>query len=186
MLASISGLVIQALCYLFCIIFLPPDFSGEYANFSVESNFIIIFGMSLNMASVTILGIKVGDEKQILASGGFTMFAIALGLSISSLYEVVTIVDQESFDKSYFINSSSTLLYVPAILLISTYKNFSKWIHYLGVLTVIPALIGTILFVFKVASNVTIDIITTIGYLLLAFTQLMWAVNIYLNYRKKD
>jgi hypothetical protein len=182
--ACISGLVVQFLCYLFCLLFLPPDFSGEYAVFSIESNFIIIFGMSLNMASVTILGIKAGDERQLLAAGGFTMFAIALGISISSLYEVVTIVDKESFDKSYFINSSSTFLYVPAVLLISTYKSFSKWIHYLGVVTVVPALTGVVLFTFKLASNVTIDIIVTIGYVLLSFTQLMWATNIYLVYRK--
>jgi hypothetical protein len=182
--ACISGLVIQFLCYVFCMLFLPPDFSGEYAVFAMESNFIIIFGMSLNMASVTILGIKAGDERQLLASGGFTMFAIALGISISSLYEVVTIVDQESFDKSYFINSSSTFLYVPAVLLISTYKSFSKWIHYLGIVTVVPALTGVVLFTFKLASSVVIDIVVTIGYLLLSFTQLMWATNIYIVYRK--
>jgi hypothetical protein len=182
--ACISGLVIQFLCYLFCVVFLPPDFSGEYAVFSMESNFIVIFGMSLNMASVTILGIKAGDERQLLASGGFTMFAIALGISISSLYEVVTIVDQESFDKSYFINSSSTFLYVPAVLLISTYKSFSRWIHYLGIVTVLPALAGVVLFTFNLASSVVIDITVTIGYLLLSFTQLMWAINIYLVYRK--
>ena len=166
------------------MLFLPPDFSGEYAQFSMESNFIVIFGMSLNMASVTILGIKAGDERQLLAAGGFTMFAIALGISISSMYEVVTIVDQESFEKSYFINSSSTFLYVPAVLLISTYKSFSKWIHYLGIVTVVPALAGVILFTFKLASSVVIDGIVTIGYLLLSFTQLMWAVNIYFVYRK--
>lgn len=185
MIACISGLVVQFLCYFFCLIFLPPDFSGQYAVFSAESNMIVIFGMSLNMASVTILGIKAGDERQILAAGGFTMFAIALGISISSLYEVVTIVDQESFDKSYFINSSSTFLYVPAILLISTYQHFSKWIHYLGVITVIPALVSVVLFNFKLTSNVVIDLTTTIGYLLLSFTQLMWAVNIYSSYRRR-
>ncbi len=184
MLASISGLVIQFLCYFFCIVFLPPDFSGKYATFSMESNFIVIFGMSLNMASVTILGIKVGDERQILASGGFTMFAIALGISISSLYEVVTIVDKESFEKSYFINSSSTFLYAPAILLISTYKNFKKWIHYLGIVTVLPSLGATFLFIFNLTSSVIIDVVTTIGYLLLSLTQLIWAINIYYNYRK--
>jgi hypothetical protein len=182
--ACISGLVIQFLCYVFCLLFLPPDFSGEYVVFSMESNFIIIFGMSLNMASVTVLGIKAGDERQLLASGGFTMFAIALGITISSMYEVVTIVDKESFDKSYFINSSSTFLYVPAVLLISTYKSFSKWIHYLGIVTVVPALTGVVLFTFKLASSVMIDIVVTIGYVLLSFTQLMWALNIYFVYRK--
>jgi hypothetical protein len=183
MLAIVTGFTVQFACYLIGVIFFTPDFSGEFPVYSQESNLIIEFGMALNMASATVMGIKLGDERKILSSAGFTMFAIAMGLSMSSLFEVMNFMDRDSFEKSYFINTCSNFLYVPSILLIATYDGFRKSIRYLSIITVIPILVSTFLFMFYFRNYIVLDVITLIGYVLLSFTQLMWALNVYLNYR---
>jgi hypothetical protein len=137
------------------------------------------------MAGATVMGIKLSDERKILASAGFTMFAIAIGLSMSSLFEVFDVIDKASFEKSYFINTCSNFLYVPAILLISTFDGFKKWIHYLSIFTALIILTSGVLFMLYYRNYVVLDVITMIGYLFLSFTQLMWALNVYINYRTK-
>jgi hypothetical protein len=181
----ITGFTVQFFCYVIALVFLPPDFSGEFPVYSQESNLIVEFGLALNMAAATVMGIKLGDERKILASGGFTMFAIAIGLSMSSLFEVFDVIDKASFEKSYFINTCSNFLYVPAILLISTFDGFKKWVHYMSIFTALVILTSGVLFMAYYRNYVVLDIFTMIGYLLLSFTQLMWALNVYLNYRAK-
>jgi hypothetical protein len=182
-LTIVTGLTVQFLCYAIALLFFPPDFTGEFPVYSQESNMIVEFGLALNMAAATVMGIKLSDERQILAAAGFTMFAIAIGITMSSLFEVFDVIDKASFEKSYFINTCSNFLYVPAILLISTFDGFKKWIHYLSILTAFVIFSSGALFIFHYRNYIVLDVITMIGYLLLSFTQLMWALNVYTNYR---
>jgi hypothetical protein len=183
-LTIIVGFVVQFLCYVIALLFFPPDFSGEFPVYSQDGNLLVEFGLALNMAGATVMGIKLGDERKILASAGFTMFAIAIGLTMSSLFEVFDVIDKVSFEKSYFINTCSNFLYVPAILLISTFDGFKRWIHYLSIFTASVILISGLLFMLYYRNYIVLDVITMIGYLLLSFTQLTWALNVYVNYRK--
>ncbi|HYC87241.1 MAG TPA: hypothetical protein VEB86_18545 [Chryseosolibacter sp.] len=182
-LTIVTGFTVQFLCYVIALLFFPPDFSGEFPAYSQESNLIVEFGLALNMASATVMGIKLGDERKILAAAGFTMFAIAIGLSMSSLFEVFDVIDKASFEKSYFINTCSNFLYVPAILLIATFDGFKKWIHYVSIFTALVIFTSGVLFMFYYRNYIVLDMFTMAGYLLLSFTQLMWALNVYTNYR---
>lgn len=184
-LTIIIGFAVQFLCYVIALSFFPPDFSGEFPVYSQDGNLLVEFGLALNMAGATVMGIKLSDERKILASAGFTMFAIAIGLTMSSLFEVFDVIDKVSFEKSYFINTCSNFLYVPAILLISTFDGFKTWIHYLSIFTALVILISGLLFMLNYRNYIVLDVITMIGYLLLSITQLMWALNVYLNYREK-
>jgi hypothetical protein len=184
-LTIVTGFTIQFLCYVIALLFFPPDFTGQFPVYSQESNLIVEFGLALNMAAATVMGIKLGDERKILAGAGFTMFAIAIGLSMSSLFEVFDVIDKASFEKSYFINTCSNFLYVPAILLISTFDGFKKWIHYLSVFTALVILASGVLFMLYYRNYIVLDMITMAGYLLLSLTQLMWALNVLMNYRAK-
>jgi hypothetical protein len=181
----ITGFTVQFLCYVIALLFFPPDFTGEFPVYSQESNLIVEFGLALNMAAATVMGIKLSDERKILAAAGFTMFAIAIGLSMSSMFEVFDVIDKESFEKSYFINTCSNFLYVPSILLISTFDGFKKWIHYLSIFTGLVVFTSGVLFMLYYRNYIVLDVITMGGYLLLSITQLMWAVNVYINYRAK-
>jgi hypothetical protein len=183
-LTIVTGFTVQFLCYVIALSFFPPDFTGEFPVYSQESNLIVEFGLALNMAAATVMGIKLSDERKILAAAGFTMFAIAIGLSMSSLFEVFDVIDKASFEKSYFINTCSNFLYVPAILLISTFDGFKKWIHYLTIFTALVILASGVLFMLYYRNYIVLDMITMAGYLLLSLTQLVWALNVYINYRK--
>jgi hypothetical protein len=181
----VTGLTVQFLCYLIALLFFPPDFTGEFPVYSQEGNLIVEFGLALNMAAATVMGIKLSDERKILAAAGFTMFAIAIGLSMSSLFEVFDVIDKASFEKSYFINTCSDFLYVPAILLITTFDGFKKWIHYINLFTALVIFASGVLFMLHYRNYIVLDLITMAGYLLLAITQFMWALNVYTNYRAR-
>jgi hypothetical protein len=183
-LTIVTGFTVQFLCYVVALLFFPPDFTGEFPVYSQESNLIVEFGLALNMAAATVMGIKLSDERKILAAAGFTMFAIAIGLSMSSLFEVFDVIDKASFEKSYFINTCSNFLYVPAILLISTFDGFKKWIHYMSIFTALVIFASGVLFMLYYRNYVLLDIFTMAGYLLLSLTQVMWALNVYINYRR--
>lgn len=182
----VTGFTAQFLCYVLALLFLPPDFTGEFPVYSQKSNLIVGFGLALNMAGATVMGIKLGDERKILASAGFTMFAIAIGLTMSSLFEVLHVIDKESFEKAYFINTCSNFLYVPAILMISTFDGFKKWIRYTGIFTALIIFASGVLFMLYYRNYVVLDIFTLIGFMLLSFVQLMWALNVYVNYRARS
>src|SRR4051812_8192952 len=96
-LTIVVGFAVQFLCYAIALLFFPPDFSGEFPVYSQDSNLLVEFGLALNMAGATVMGIKLSDERKLLASAGFTMFAIAIGLSMSSLFEVFDVMDKVSF-----------------------------------------------------------------------------------------
>lgn len=131
------------------------------------------------------MAIKLADEKKVLAAAGFTMLAISTGVLMASLFETTESISREAFEKSYYITTSANFLYLPAMLLIAACDEFKKWVRVLGLISSLPLWICSFLFLFHFRNYTTLDYIGITGYVLMMFTQLMWAVNVYQNYRKK-
>jgi len=185
MLTAVIGFGAQIFCAVLAMILFPPDYSGEIPYYAPESNVLIEFGLALLIAGSTVMGIKLADEKKVLPAAGFTMLAISAGVMMASLWETTTVSTHEAYEKSYFITTSSYFLYVPAMILISFYEEFKKWIRYLGIFSSLPLLISSCLFLFHYRKYTVLEMIGMVGYVLLFTTQLLWAINVYTNYKKK-
>jgi len=174
--------------FLFAIlgqIFFPPVYTAEFPIYSPGSILITELGLTFLLFGSTVMGLKLEDEKNILPAAGFTMLAISAGVTMSSLYEITQVSTIEAYEKYYFITISSNFLYLPAMLLIASYNSFKWWIRLLGIISCFPPLISSIQFIFNNRNFIMLDWVTNTGYLLLGITQCLWAISVYINYRKK-
>jgi len=186
MLTTVIGFGAQIVCALLAMTFYPPDYSGEIPYYAPESNMLIEFGLALLIAASTGMGIRLAEEKKNLPATGFTMLAISVGVMMASLWETTTISTHEAYEKSYFITTTSYFLYVPAMLLIACNDEFKKWIRWLGVISSIPLLATSVMFLLHYRNFNVLEMIGMVGYVLLFLTQLFWAINIYANYRAEQ
>ena len=161
----------------------PPDFSKEFPVYNPNSIIIIAYGIALMIAGLTVMGIKLADEKKVLPAAGFTMFAISGGILMASLFEISQVVSMETYEKFYRIQVSSNFLYLPAMYLISEYEDFKKCIRYIGLISSVPLLIAGFMFLFGYRNFNTLETISNIGFLFLFITSLSWAYNVYVNYK---
>lgn len=162
----------------------PPDFSKEYPMYDPNGIMIVAYANALFIAGLTVLGLKLADEKKVLPAAGFTMFAISGGILTASLFEITQVVSHETYEKFYRIQSSSNFLYLPAMYLVAAYEDFKKWIRYIGLVSSIPLLISSFMFLFGSRDFKTLETISDIGFGLMAITSLSWAYNVYINYEK--
>jgi hypothetical protein len=183
MLACVICLSMPALAQIIATVFYAPDFASEYPSYSPDFVLILQLGMAFLLIGLSILGMKAEEERQILAAGGFTAQAIALGLAGVGLFEITSVTNKETYEKFYYITVTSNFLYFPSQLLIATYTKFKKWLRVAGFLASFPLLISTVLFVSKYRNFQVLEMISSLGYIFIFVIQLGWAWNIYANYR---
>jgi len=162
----------------------PPDFSGEFPVYDPDSIMILSYGMALLISGLTVMGIKLADEKKVLPAAGFTMFAISGAILMASLFEISQVVSLETYEKFYRMQASSNFLYLPAMYLISQYEDFKKWIRYIGLLSAFPLLLAGFMFLFGSRDFHLLETISNIGFFIGFVTSLSWAYNVYMNYKK--
>jgi hypothetical protein len=162
----------------------PPGLSKEFPVYDPDGIMLVAYGNALFIAGLTVMGIKLADEKKVLPAAGFTMFAISGGILMASLFEITQVVSMETYEKFYRIQSSSNFLYLPAMYLISAYEDFKKWIRYIGLVSSIPLLIASLLFLFGNRDFKILEIISDIGFGFMSVTSVSWAYNVYINYKK--
>jgi len=180
----VSTFIGMPLASVMSFILYPPDFSKEFPVYDPDSIMLMVFGSTLFIAGLTVMGIKLADEKKVLPAAGFTMLAISGGILMASLFEISQVVSLETYEKFYRIQSSGNFLYLPAMYLISTYENFKKWIRYIGLVSSLILLISGFMFVFGYRNFNTLETISNIGFLFLFITSFSWAYNVYINYKK--
>ncbi|MDX2196329.1 MAG: hypothetical protein NW207_07920 [Cytophagales bacterium] len=185
MLDTVIGFSAPFICSLLGQMIFATDYAGQVPIYKPETIVLIEFGLSFLLLGSTVMGLKLEDEKKILPAAGFTMLAISAGVMMSSLFEITQVSSAESFEKYYFITISSNFLYFPAMLLIAFYDGFKIWIRWLGLISCLPLLISSILFLTHYRNYSMLEIITNCGYLLMGLAQCIWAINIYINYKKK-
>ena len=162
----------------------PPDFTNEFPVYNPDSIMLIVYGGALFVAGLTLFGIKLADEKKSMASAGFTMLAISGGILMASMFEISQIVSLETYEKFYRIQASSNFIYLPAMYLISTYTDFKKWIRYIGLLSCVPLLIASFMFLSGNRDFQLLEYISNIGFALMAVTSFAWAYNVHINFKK--
>ena len=180
----VPTLIAQPIVSILAMIIYPPDFSKEFPVYDPNSIMLMEIAGALMIAGLTVMGIKLADEKKVLPAAGFTMLAISGGILMASLFEISQVVSLETYEKFYRIQSSGNFLYLPAMYLISTYEDFKKWIRYIGLVSSLILLISGFMFVFGYRNFNTLETISNIGFLFLFITSFSWAYNVYINYKK--
>ena len=181
---AVTGFASQFFCFIISLLLYPPDYSGEFPKYAPESSVIIMFGMALNIAASTTMGIKLADERKVLPAAGFTMLAISMGVMLAAMFEVTTVFNKETFEKMYYINTCANFLYVPSLLMISTYDGFKKWVRYGAIIAVTPIFISCIIFLFHYRNYVVLDLTGSAGYISISLIQVIWGLNVYANYKR--
>src|SRR5215510_6143244 len=176
--------IAQPVIMLLAFLIYPLDLSKEFPVYDPNGIMLVAYGNALFIAGLTVMGIKLADEKKVLPAAGFTMFAISFGILMAALFEITQIVSYETYEKFYRIQSSANFLYLPATYLISAYEDFKKWIRYIGLVSSIPLLISSFMFLFGNRDFQTLETISDIGFGLMAVTSLSWAYNVFINYKK--
>ena len=184
-LAIVVGFTAQIFCFALSSIIYPPDYSTSIPKYAPESSVILELGFALFIFGTTVMAIKLADEKKVLAAAGFTMLAISTGVIMSSVFETTQSTTVEAVEKSYYIVTSSNFLYLPAMLLISACDEFKKWVRVLGLISAVPLWACSFLFLFHYRNFTNLDFIGITGYALMMFVQLMWAINVYNNHKRK-
>jgi hypothetical protein len=176
--------IAQPLLFIVAYLIYPPDFSKEFPVYHPDSIMVATYGNALFLAGLTVMGIKLADERKVLPAAGFTMFAISGAILMTSLFEISQVVSRESYEKFYRFQSSTNFLYLPAMYLISAYEDFKKWIRFIGLLSSFPLLISGFMFLSGNRDFKTLETISNTGFTLAAITSLAWAYNVYINFKK--
>ena len=180
----IATFIAQPLFSILSFFMYPPDFSKEFPMYDPNSIMLVAFGNALGIGGLTVLGIKLADEKKVLPSAGFTMLGISMGLMLVSLFEITQVVSEEAYEKFYRIQASGNFLYLPSMYLISAYEDFKKWIRYIGLASSLILLTASFMFLFGNRDFKTLETVSNIGFGFMFITFFSWAFNIYSNYKK--
>ena len=180
----VTTFLAQPVFTIMALLIYPPDLSKEFPYYDPDGIMIVAYGNALFIAGLTVIGLKLADEKKVLPAAGFTMFAISGGILTASLFEITQVVSLETYEKFYRIQSSANFLYLPAMYLISAYEDFKKWIRYIGLVSSIPLLIASLMFLFGNRDFKTLESISDIGFGFMAVTSFSWAYNVYINHKK--
>jgi len=180
----VATFIAQPLFSILSALIFPPDFSKEFPIYDPNSLMVIACGNAFGIGGLTVLGIKLADEKKILPSAGFTMLGISMGLMLVSLFEITQVVSLEAYEKFYRIQASGNFLYLPSMYLISAYKDFKKWIRYIGLVSSLVLLTASLIFLFGSRDFKTLEIISNFGFAFMFITFFSWAYNVYVNYKK--
>jgi hypothetical protein len=184
MMIIVTGFSAQLFCMTLAMTLFTPDYSKEFPVYAPESNVFLQLGLALLIAASTMMGIRLAETEKIPAAG-FTMLAISSGVMMAALFETTTVFTLESYEKQYYIITSSNFLYAPAMLMISQYREFKPWLRRMGIISTLPLLTVSFMFLFHYRNFTRLELIGTSGYSLIMITQLIWALNVYSNYRKK-
>jgi len=180
----VTTFIAQPVFTLMALLIYPLDLSKEFPVYDPDGIMIVAYGNALFIAGLTVIGLKLADEKKVLPAAGFTMFAISGGILTASLFEITQVVSFETYEKFYRIQSSANFLYLPAMYLISAYEDFKKWIRYIGLISSIPLIISSFMFLFGNRDFKTLEAISNIGFGFMTVTSFCWAYNVYINYKR--
>lgn len=64
------------------------------------------------------------------------------------------------------------------------YEGFKKWIRYIGLLSSIPLVLASFMFLFGNRDFQMLETISNIGFGLMVVTSFSWACNVYINFEK--
>lgn len=183
--AIVVGFLAPLACLILGVVLYPPSYEGQLPRYAPESMVILSLGLAFYMCGSTVMGIKLADEKKVLAAAGFTIQAIAAGVIMASTFEIINPPNLEAWEKGYYITTSANFMYLPSMLLIAACDEFKKWVRWTGVFSALPYVLQSIVFLSGYRNFSTLELLGLAGYVAMLITQVMWAVNTYKNYHNK-
>ena len=183
MLCIAVGFIMAFVVNILAAIIYPPDFSGEFPLYSADWVMLVQVAGAFLMIALTVIAMKAEEERQILAAAGFTAQAISFGISMFSLFEIADVATFEQYESYYRITVSSNFLLIPSAVLIGSYERFKMWVRIYSVLAVLPMLAASVMFIFGVRDYHVLETVVNVGVILFSLSWVLWAVNIYTNYR---
>ena len=183
MLTIVTCLVLTFVINYLAAIIYPPDFSGDFPIYSSDWALTLQIAGAFLILALTVIAMKAEEEKQILAAAGFTAIAISNGINFMSLLDISNITTYDQFEDQYRLTMSSNFLLIPATLLIASYDRFKRWIRYFTALSMLPYFTVSIMFLVGVRDYNLLESVFIVGVVCLSLDWLLWAYNIYDNYR---
>lgn len=181
----IAGFIIQPTLTIMSFLIYPPDLTAEFPVYHEGGVMLMVCGGAFGIGALTLMGIKLADEKKVLPAAGFTMLAIASGVLTTSIFEITQIISYETYEKFYRIQTCGNFLYLPGMILVSEYTDFKKWTRYIGLLSSVTLITASIMFLGGNRNFTTLEAVSNIGYLLFFITFYSWAYNTYVNWKRK-
>ncbi|MBX7109541.1 MAG: hypothetical protein K1X61_12895 [Chitinophagales bacterium] len=158
--------------------FFPVDMSQNPPYYPKIVLILQSLAVALVIFSSTLMGLKLTEEKKTLAAAGFTMYAIANGISLVIYFEIRQFTIEE-YEKVYDIFTSATALIVPSCLLLAFYEDFPRWLSYLPLFSCIFYIAPLVMYYGGSREYSLMDVISFIGYMLLNIAALFWAIYIW-------
>ncbi|MFN8287664.1 MAG: hypothetical protein U0V74_12955 [Chitinophagales bacterium] len=153
----------------------PPDFSVTPPKMNEVGLLLGHLQTAFVILGCTALGIKLTEEKQTIASIGFTMMAIAQGV-VFVLFVISPEPSKENLDEVYKLFTASLFLLIPAMLLISFYSTFPRWLNILGMLALLPWVAENILYHLSHQLSPLVGNTDFIGQILMNITVFCWGL----------
>ena len=146
------------------------DITGSFfPSESLAQTILFKIDTLLAITAFACLGSKAASEKYDIASAGFGILAIAQGLFLAKI--------DQALHWNYDTADTAILFLLPALVLISYYKPFPKWLRYGGILLIIPFLM--ILIIHLISSTTDLSFYVNIIFLLYHSVTLCWAWQIW-------
>ncbi len=162
------------------LLFFMPDYSTDPPTYSDGLMIVSEFSTAMLICAATLAGIKLADDRQILPSAGFTIFAIAQGIIMVTNFELIgKQMNREALEITYQMYVGSNFLFIPSMLLIATYRMFPKWLHYTTLFSGIPYIITNVMFLSGERNIALLDAIATVSWVLQTIVYIMWGIIFY-------
>lgn len=141
--------------------FFPAQSSAQTWLFKIDALFAI--------SAFACLGAKASSEKFDIPSAGFSILAIAQGLFLTEI--------DHAGQWNYESANIAVLFMIPAVIMISYYFVFPKWLRIGGVLSILPFVI---LIIVRLTTNITnTSVYENIIFLIYQAVTLCWAWQIW-------
>ncbi len=174
----IGSFVAFAISFLF-----PPDFTKSPAVFQEAALIAQEISMALYIFGCTVLGLKLAEEKKTLPAAGFTMMAIAQGVYFILYF--MNLENPEKLVEAYNTFCGMMYLLLPAMILISFYSHFPRWVNVLGIIACIPNLMVYFQFMTTKKYSEQLDTFSFFSLILFNITALIWGIFILRNMKNE-
>ncbi len=163
------------------IIFMP-DYSTEIPTYSDNLMIAGELASALLVCTFVMLSVKLADDREVIPSAGFGIFAISTGLIMVTSFEMIGHQNEiESLEVTFHMYLGSSFLFIPGLFMVATYTGFPKWLHYLTMTATIPYLITYTLFLMGERDLHVLDPISTVSWVLMNIVQILWGVRVWKN-----
>jgi len=153
-----------------------PDLRDNYAGSAglKYSKMLYELSESFFILGCTLTGTVFAELGETIPSSGFTMLAIAHGIFFSSTFEI----DTADYGKAVEIFVAGLLLFMPAMIMVSNFREFPKWMRYLGIISCLPFVMNMIYYFQGRIDPQSQEPVGAIAFFLLNCTTTIWGFRI--------